>query len=67
MDSQIIISGGGPIGNYLASNLRECSVQIMEEHSEIGKPVQCTGLVHPRVVELANAKESVLNTIKGLR
>lgn len=67
MDSQIIISGGGPIGNYLASNLRECSVQIMEEHSEIGKPVQCTGLVHPRVVELANAEESVLNTIKGLR
>lgn len=67
MDSQIIISGGGPIGNYLASNLGECSVQIMEEHSEIGKPVQCTGLVHPRVVELANAEESVLNTIKGLR
>lgn len=67
MDSQIIISGGGPIGNYLASNLRECSVQVMEEHSEIGKPVQCTGLVHPRVVKLANAEESVLNTIKGLR
>lgn len=67
MDSQIIISGGGPIGNYLASNLRECSIQIMEEHSEIGKPVQCTGLVHPRVVELANAEESVLNTIRGLR
>lgn len=67
MDSQIIISGGGPIGNYLASNLRECSIQIMEEHSEIGKPVQCTGLVHPRVVDLANAKESVLNTIRGLR
>ena len=67
MDSQIIISGGGPIGSYLASNLKECSVQIMEEHSEIGKPVQCTGLVHPRVVELANAEESVLNIIKGFR
>lgn len=67
MDSQIIISGGGPIGNYLASNLTGCSVQIMEEHSEIGKPVQCTGLVHPRVIELANAEESVLNAIKGFR
>lgn len=67
MDPQILISGGGPIGNYLASQLKGYSTVVMEEHSEIGKPIQCTGLVHPRVTEIVKAQESILNTIKGLR
>lgn len=67
MDPQILISGGGPIGNYLASQLKGYSTVVMEEHSEIGKPIQCTGLVHPRVTEMIKAQESILNTIKGLR
>jgi geranylgeranyl reductase family protein len=40
---------------------------VVEEHSEIGSPVQCTGLVHPRVVEMAKAEDTVLNEITGLR
>lgn len=43
----ISIIGAGPAGSYtaylLAKNNQE--VNIFEEHSEIGKPVQCTGIV----------------------
>jgi geranylgeranyl reductase family protein len=40
---------------------------VVEEHDEVGSPVQCTGLVHPRVVEMAHAEGTVLNTITGFR
>ncbi|MDD5650354.1 MAG: NAD(P)/FAD-dependent oxidoreductase [Candidatus Nanoarchaeia archaeon] len=43
----ISIIGAGPVGSYtaylLAKNNQE--VNIFEDHSEIGKPVQCTGIV----------------------
>jgi len=43
----INIIGAGPAGNYLAYLLTKTGkeVQVFEEHKEIGKPVQCTGIV----------------------
>ena len=44
---RITIVGAGPLGNYAAWKLTEkgYDVHIYEEHTEIGKPVQCTGIV----------------------
>ena len=42
----ISIIGAGPSGSHLACLLsKHDDVNVYEEHSEIGKPVQCTGLV----------------------
>lgn len=43
----VVIIGGGPTGNYAAYKLAKdgFKVVVMEEHSEIGKPVHCTGIV----------------------
>ncbi|MBT3984712.1 NAD(P)/FAD-dependent oxidoreductase [archaeon] len=43
----ITIVGAGPVGNYLAYRFAKQNkdVRVVEEHKEIGKPVQCTGIV----------------------
>ena len=42
----IVIIGAGPVGNYAAYLLAKegFEVSVFEEHKEIGKPVQCTGI-----------------------
>jgi len=42
------------------------STVILEEHDRIGVPEQCAGLIHPRVVDMAGAKDAVLNKIDGV-
>ncbi len=43
----IIIVGAGPVGCYLAYLLAKkgYNVKVYEEHKEIGKPLQCSGVV----------------------
>ena len=43
----ILIAGAGPMGNYLAFKManKGLKVAVFEEHSEIGKPVHCTGII----------------------
>jgi len=43
----ISIIGAGPVGNYTAFLLARQGhdVHIFEEHADIGKPIQCTGLM----------------------
>ena len=42
----VSIIGAGPVGNYLALLLaKDFDVEVYEEHKEIGKPVQCAGIV----------------------
>ena len=54
----VIVVGGGPVGGAVARALApRCSVLIVEEHQEIGIPVQCAGLVSPRLLELAGVHE----------
>lgn len=66
MDPDLIVVGGGPVGSRVAA-LTAGSMQtlVLEEHAEVGTPVQCAGLVTPRVVKTACAEETVLNRITG--
>ena len=44
---KIAVIGAGPVGGYAASLLaaQGHEVSLYEEHKEIGKPIQCTGLL----------------------
>lgn len=53
MDVDVIVVGAGPVGSNTARLLAERghSVCILEEHPEVGLPVQCAGLVTPRIFD----------------
>lgn len=63
----VIIVGAGPAGCKVGEIVSEkgYEVLILEEHTEIGKPVQCTGLVSKRTGRLP--KEIIVNKIKKAR
>ncbi len=64
---EVVVVGGGPVGSTFASHVgSQLDTLVLEEHSEIGKPVQCAGLVAPRVVDLVGARSAVLNSINGM-
>ena len=67
MQADVLIVGGGPVGAAVAKGLSKngFSVIIVEEHREIGRPVQCSGLVSPRVLEMAGSSRRV--RFKALR
>jgi geranylgeranyl reductase family protein len=64
-----IIVGGGPIGAYVAGKIAEkkFKVAILEKNKKIGFPMNCAGLITPRVFELLEiAKGPIIeNRIKG--
>ena len=64
-----VIIGAGPIGGYLGWNLGRLghSVLIIEEHSEIGRPFQCAGLVNPGAMARVPLEKTVLSPIWGAR
>jgi geranylgeranyl reductase family protein len=69
---KIVIVGAGPIGGYLGQLLKRRGLNaiILEEHPEIGKPVQCAGIVGKDLfddLEIAVSKNSVINQINGAR
>lgn len=63
----VIIVGAGPIGGMIANIIskKNYDVLLVEEHYEIGKPVQCAGLISARVFDLVECKKSILNDIRG--
>ncbi len=63
----ISVIGTGPAGAYSASLLaKDYDVNLYEEHKEIGKPVQCTGIVSKNILNvLPNIKPFVQNKLKG--
>ena len=66
MDDKVLVVGGGPVGCMFASLMAPSfTTTVIEEHDHIGIPVQCTGLVSPRVVETAKAEDAVLAEFKG--
>ncbi|MFO8109710.1 MAG: NAD(P)/FAD-dependent oxidoreductase [Thermoplasmata archaeon] len=54
----IVVVGGGPVGMRVAQRSAEAGYDtlVLEEHSSIGSPMQCAGLVSPRVVEMTGTK-----------
>ncbi len=65
----IIIVGAGPSGGHVASLLSKqgFDVGLFEEHHEIGRPVQCAGIVSNRIFEILGSKNGVINEIKGAK
>ncbi|MDP7263827.1 MAG: NAD(P)/FAD-dependent oxidoreductase [Candidatus Woesearchaeota archaeon] len=58
----ITIIGAGPAGSYLAYLLAKKGkdVALIEEHSKIGNPVQCTGIVTGSIEKFVKLKNSVV-------
>ncbi len=66
---KISIIGAGPVGAYSAYLLSDhYDVSIYEEHKTVGNPVQCTGIVTPRINEVIKIPhELIVNRIKYAR
>lgn len=65
-DCDFLVVGAGPAGTTFAAETAErARVVVVEEHEEIGLPVQCTGLIAPRVAQMASAEETVLSRLRG--
>lgn len=71
MSKKIVIVGAGPIGCYTAQLLKEYGYDslLLEEHSEVGRPLHCTGLVGRKIFSEKRAfmppASSILNEING--
>ncbi|PIN86248.1 hypothetical protein COV19_05560 [Candidatus Woesearchaeota archaeon CG10_big_fil_rev_8_21_14_0_10_44_13] len=66
----ISIIGAGPIGSYLGYLLSKNNIEntIVEEHPEIGRPEQCTGLISRNIegiIEPSLLKKAAMNKVNG--
>lgn len=61
-----IVVGSGPSGSYLSHLLAEKGYDVLnlEEHPEIGRPADCTGVVTGRVFQYVRSK-SIANKVSG--
>lgn len=52
--TEVVIAGGGPVGMRVAQRTAEKGLEtlVLEKGRKIGYPVQCAGLVSPRVVSM---------------
>lgn len=68
MDYDVVIVGGGPTGGIVGEAVAKngYKVCIIEEHREIGKPLQCAGLVSKNLLkEFQFKKNIILNSFNG--
>jgi len=66
----IAIIGAGPVGNYVSYLLakKNNDVRVFEEHKEIGKPVQCTGIVTQEIENVIKMKKSfIVNKVNKVK
>jgi geranylgeranyl reductase family protein len=65
----VAVVGGGPNGGYVAGNIasKGYNIAIFEQNKQIGEPINCAGIVTPRVFNIVNLPKSsiVQNEIKG--
>jgi flavin-dependent dehydrogenase len=68
-----LIIGAGPVGSYAASLLAknqhfDSEISLFEEHSSVGVPVHCTGIVTPEIFNFVPKKNDfVINKIHDVR
>ena len=65
----VVIIGGSIAGSITGKSIAEngYSVLIIEEHHEIGHPMQCAGLVTPRIFDIIPENDCVLNKVQGAK
>ncbi|MCD6477699.1 MAG: NAD(P)/FAD-dependent oxidoreductase [Candidatus Aenigmarchaeota archaeon] len=66
----LIVCGAGPIGSYLGLRFskRGYKTLVLEEHSEIGKPLACSGLMSKRLWDfIPYNKKLIEKEIEGAR
>jgi len=61
----VVIVGGGPIGCITGESIKHHKVLIVEEHSAVGVPLQCGGLVSKKGVKELGYPKGVVNKVKG--
>lgn len=63
----VVVIGAGPVGGHAAARIAEAgyTVALVEEHREVGEPVQCGGIFTPRVLDMVEAGSTVLERIRG--
>ncbi|HYM40465.1 MAG TPA: NAD(P)/FAD-dependent oxidoreductase [Thermoplasmata archaeon] len=63
----VVVVGAGPAGGLAAERIarKGYEVALLEEHREIGEPIQCGGLVTPRVFDYVKCKETIIGEIHG--
>lgn len=67
---RILIVGAGPVGCYTAQILKKNGHKpvLLEEHSNVGKPVQCAGIVSSKLISTIKdyiSEEAILRQING--
>jgi digeranylgeranylglycerophospholipid reductase len=62
MDYDVIVVGGGPVGCAVARDIAAAGFKVMvaEEHSKIGLPVRCAGLISSRTLQLSRVSPRVI-------
>ena len=70
MKYDVVVVGAGPVGSTAAryAAMSGAKVLLLEEHSSIGSPVGCTGLLSTKAVEecdLKPSEEFVFNSVRG--
>lgn len=62
VDVDVCIIGGSIAGNYLACLLAEKNIKclVVEEHSELGKPFQCAGIISQKILTLLDFPEDII-------
>ena len=62
----VVVVGGGPAGSRTAAALaKNHDVLVIEEHSRVGEPVQCAGLITEKSIELSGIRPEILNRFTG--
>jgi len=61
--SEVVVVGAGPAGLRVAKRTAEAGhdTLVLDKKSAIGKPVQCAGLVSPRVLDLTGTRSKILS------
>ncbi|MFC1978370.1 geranylgeranyl reductase family protein [Chloroflexota bacterium] len=60
----VIVVGAGPVGSHISYRLAKLghSVLVIEEHQQIGEPVQCSGIIGRECVDLYQIPKSAVLT-----
>jgi geranylgeranyl reductase family protein len=69
-DYDLIVVGGGPAGCAVARDVASAGFRVLvaEEHARVGEPLQCSGLISARTLEISRVSPQVVQrSLHGAR